>query len=243
MAGNTPPKPIIRIFVSIQKGILMDTMFDTLLQLPLLQGLAPEDFTSILEKVKLHFVKLKPGETIARADSPCNELIFILNGEISATTTSADNLFSMTEHFKAPYLIEPQALFGMYTCYTSKYVATTETNSVYVSKSAVTNHLLKYEIFRLNYLNIASSQAQGLNNKLWGHIPDTLESRICRFILNHLRRPQGPKSLKIKMEDLATIVNDSRNNVSKTLNQMQDKGLLELHRGEIAIPEAERLMV
>ena len=45
------------------------------------------------------------------------------------------------------------------------------------------------------------------------------------------------------MEDLATIVNDSRNNVSKTLNQMQDKGLLELHRGEIAIPEAERLMV
>ena len=33
----------------------METMFDTLLQLPLFQGLAQEDFTCILEKVKLHF--------------------------------------------------------------------------------------------------------------------------------------------------------------------------------------------
>lgn len=31
----------------------MNTMFDTLLQLPLFQGLAQEDFTNILGKVKL----------------------------------------------------------------------------------------------------------------------------------------------------------------------------------------------
>lgn len=92
----------------------MDTMFDTLLQLPLLQGLAPEDFTSILEKVKLHFVKLKAGETIARANTPCSELIFLLNGEVSVTTASADGIYSLTEFAQAPYLIEPQSLFGMH---------------------------------------------------------------------------------------------------------------------------------
>ena len=37
----------------------METMFDTLLQLPLFQGLCHEDFTNILEKVKLHFTKHK----------------------------------------------------------------------------------------------------------------------------------------------------------------------------------------
>ena len=42
----------------------METMFDTLLQLPLFQGLCHEDFTSILDKVKLHFIKHKAGETI-----------------------------------------------------------------------------------------------------------------------------------------------------------------------------------
>ena len=33
----------------------MNTMFDTLLQLPLFQGLAQEDFTNILGKVKSLF--------------------------------------------------------------------------------------------------------------------------------------------------------------------------------------------
>ena len=144
----------------------MDTMFDTLLQLPLLQGLASEDFTSILEKVKLHFVKLKAGETIARANTPCNELIFLLNGDVSVTTTSADGLYSLTEFARAPYLIEPQSLFGIRTNYTAKYVATTEVNSVRVSKTAVTGYLLKYEICRLNYLNIARCQPQSLHKKL-----------------------------------------------------------------------------
>ena len=37
-------------------------MYDTLLQLPLFQGLAHEDFTNILGKVKLHFTKHKAGE-------------------------------------------------------------------------------------------------------------------------------------------------------------------------------------
>ena len=49
----------------------METMFDTLLQLPLFQGLCHEDFTSILDKVKLHFIKHKVGETIIESGSPC----------------------------------------------------------------------------------------------------------------------------------------------------------------------------
>ena len=45
-------------FVSKQKEKHMNTMFDTLLQLPLFQGLAQEDFTNILGKVKLSFTCL-----------------------------------------------------------------------------------------------------------------------------------------------------------------------------------------
>lgn len=219
----------------------MNTIFDTLLQLPLFQGLAVEDFTRILEKVKLHFAKQKTGEMLAQEGTPCNRLIFILNGNIAATTTSAQGHYSLTEYFEAPYLIEPQSLFGLYTTYSAKYTATTPINSISINKEAVINDLLKYEIFRLNYLNIVSSQLQLLNRSTWGKTPDNVEARISNFIRTHLKRLQGSKSLKIKMEDLATIVNDTRNGVSKALNSMQDKGLLELHRGEIVIPAAEKL--
>lgn len=218
------------------------TIFDTLLQLPLFQGLAMDDFTSILGKVKLHFAKQKAGEILAREGMPCDKLIFILSGSVAMTTTSIDRRYSVTEYFDAPHLIESQSLLGLYTTYPAKYTATTPVNSVSIDKTAVLNNMLKYDIFRLNYLNIVSSQLQLLSKSVWSPMGDDVEARICYFIRTHLKRLQGPKSLKIKMEDLATIVNDTRNGVSKALNSMQDKGLLELHRGEIVIPAMEKLL-
>lgn len=220
----------------------MNTMFDTLLQLPLFQGLAREDLTSILGKVKLHFTKHKAGEIILEADSPCDRLMFILKGEVAASTSSADNSYSFTEHFQAPYLIEPQSMFGMNTAYVSTYVAHNEVHTVSINKAFVLSELFKYEIFRINYMNIISNRAQNLNSRFWEKNADSLEKRISCFVLSHIERPTGEKALKIKMEELAQIINDTRMGVSKTLNNMQQKGVLELHRGEIVIPDAAKLL-
>lgn len=218
-------------------------MYDTLLQLPLFQGLAQEDFTNILEKVKLHFTKYKAGKTLIKRETPCEQLVFILNGEIASTTPSADHSYAFTEYFQAPYLIEPQSLFGMSTSYVSTYVTRTEVCTVTIGKAFVMNELFGYEIFRLNCMNIISNRAQNYYNRLWAQTPKGLEAHIIDFILSHAERPWGEKILKIKMEELAYAVNDTRLNVSKTLNHMQNNGLLELHRGEILIPSIEKLII
>lgn len=217
-------------------------MFDTLLQLPLFQGLAQEDFTNILGKVKLNFTKHKAGEVIVKANEVCNKLIFVLKGEILSSTTSADASYSFSEYFQAPFLIEPQSLFGMNTSYVATYTTQTEANTVSINKAFVMNELFKYDIFRLNYMNIVSNRAQNLNNRIWIKTANSLEKQIGNFILTHIDRPIGRKILKIKMEELAQIVNDTRMGVSKALNSMQEKGVIELHRGEILIPDAEKLI-
>lgn len=219
----------------------MNTMFDTLLQLPLFQGLTQEDLTSILGKVKLHFDRHKPGETLLERGMPCNQLLFVLKGGIAACTPAADGTYAVTEQMQVPCLIEPHSLFGMHTTYASTYTTLGEVHTVSISKTFALNELSKYEIFRLNYMNIISNRAQTLNNRLWGSTPKTLRERIGRFILAHTERPAGWKSMKIKMEAMAQIVNDTRNGVSKVLNDMQEEGLVELHRGEIFIPDAARL--
>lgn len=221
--------------------MIMDTMFDTLLQLPLFQGLAQEDFTNILAKVKLHFTKYKGGELIAGKDSLCDRLTFMLQGVISATTLSADSSYAFTEYYTAPYLIEPQSLFGMKTCYAATYASEGESNAISIDKPFMMRELFKYDIFRMNYMNIVSNRVQVLHGNLWAGCADGLEERISAFIMSRAERPNGMKMLKIKMEELARILNDTRANISKTLNAMQDKGLLELHRGEILIPRIEKL--
>lgn len=220
----------------------METMFDTLLQLPLFQGLCHEDFTSILDKVKLHFIKHKAGETIIESGSPCTQLRFLLKGEVSIVTNSKENIYTVIERMEAPYLIEPQSLFGMNTNYNSSYIAHTEAHTVSISKAFVLSDLFNYEIFRLNYMNIVSNRAQNLYSRLWEESTQDLKSKIIRFFLLHCEKPQGEKIFKIKMDDLARYLDDTRLNTSKALNELQDNGLVELRRKEVLIPDAQRLL-
>lgn len=166
----------------------METMFDTLLQLPLFQGLCHEDFTSILDKVKLHFIKHKVGETIIESGSPCKQLCFLLKGEVSIVTNSKENIYTVIEQMEAPYLLEPQSLFGMNTHYTSAYVAHTEAHTVSISKAFVLSDLFKYEIFRLNYMNIVSNRAQNLYSRLWEEPTQDLTEKIIRFFCCIVKR-------------------------------------------------------
>lgn len=216
-------------------------MYDTLLQLPLFQGLCQEDFTNILDKVKLHFTKHKAGETLLESGTPCDRLVFILKGEISTITTSRNEAFTFVEHIEAPYVIEPYSLLGMNVNYTSSYIARTEVDTITISKAFVLMHLLKYDIFRLNYINLISSRAQNLYARLWEETPQSLEEKIISFILIHTEKWQGEKILKVKMDDLARCLDDTRLNVSKALNSLQEQNLLSLHRKEIQIPNAEAL--
>ena len=54
-------------------------------------------------------------------------------------------------------------------------------------------------------------------------------------------KPEGEKILKIKMEDLANLIDETRINVSKVLNDLQEQGLVQLSRKEISIPALEKL--
>ena len=44
------------------------------------------------------------------------------------------------------------------------------------------------------------------------------------------------------MRQLANEINDSRLDVSKTLNEMEEEGLLILSRGKITVPAIERII-
>ena len=45
------------------------------------------------------------------------------------------------------------------------------------------------------------------------------------------------------MNQIALEVNDSRLDVSRVLNKMQEEGLIHLYRGRIGIPSLERLIM
>jgi CRP-like cAMP-binding protein len=219
----------------------MVAMYDNMLQLPLFQGICREDFTKILERIKLCFLKCEVDKNIVHAGDVCDKLIFLLSGEI-VSSFSFEKDFIFAECLPAPYLLDPYFLYGVNVRFVSSYTAHTEIELLIIEKSFVTNELFNYEIFKLNYLNTINSYAQIFHTCLRKGIPDTAEDKIVNFILTHSTRPNGKRRIKVKMTRLAQYLNETRMNISKALNTFEEKGLIELHRKEIIIPEIEKLI-
>lgn len=218
------------------------TMYDKLLLLPLFQGLGEEDLTRILEKVKLHFRKYPADSYIISREQSCKELIFVLEGSIQAETTDEEFHFSLYETLDSPCILEPYSLFGMQTAYHSSYRTLTEAGVLSIDKGYVLSILSQYEIFRLNMLNMLCNRAQTVRLRSWNtHVGNTLQ-KIVNFVYLRSTQTSGHKQLRIRMEDLATLIDDTRINVSKALNELKAAHLVDLGRKAIDIHDMEALL-
>jgi CRP-like cAMP-binding protein len=220
-------------------------MYETLIQLPLFQGMNRADFSFFMGKVQLDFVQYKEGEIIIKRGALCEQLIFVVRGTVVSYNSSMvgrRTLYTVMESISAPYLIEPQSLFGKSTRYVASYTAGTEVGLFIVSKMFVFDELAKHPIFRLNLINLICSKTQYSYTRLWRTLPDGVAARIAHFILTHIETPTGEKRIKIKITELARIVNESRYAVSTALFQMEQAGLLEMRGGLIIVRDVTGLL-
>ena len=219
------------------------TMYDKLLKLPLFQGLSKNDLTVILEKVKVEFRSYSPKEYIIKQNTPCTELIFLLDGRVRACVTDTTYKYSLCEEISDQLIIEPYSLFGMRPFFNASYKAETDVNTLVLKKEYILPLLCKYDIFNLNYINLLSNRAQTMQQKLWNtHIGSTLE-KIVNFLALRCMLQYGTKELSITMEDLANLLDDTRINVSRALNRLQELGYISLSRKVIKINDLKDLIL
>lgn len=218
-------------------------IYDQLLQFPLFQGMSRDDLEIIAGHIRFGFVKVAAGKSIVRVGDPCTQLCFLINGTVKVETFGDEHRYAVTEQLSAPYILQQEAIFGYYQCYTHSFTALTDVNLLTIAKEEVFRLLEDFLVFRLNTVNQFATRIQKQSLQMWRRCPVTLRERLIRFLIQHCAYPAGPKTFHILMEQLAEELNDSRLNVSRVLNQLQKEGLVSLHRGRIDIPQLERLLM
>ena len=218
-------------------------IFDKLLQFPLFQGMSRDDLELVAGHTRFGFSKVQQGKIVVKEGAACTRLCFLINGTIRVESRSDDRSYRVVEQMLAPYILQPEAIFGYNQRYTQTIVALTDTSFITIDKEEVVRLSEDFLVFRLNLLNIFATQSQKLSHQSWRQCPSSLRERIIRFLVQHCVYPAGPKTFHILMNQLADELNDSRLNVSRALNQMQHDGLLSLYRGRIEIDSLERLLM
>lgn len=218
-------------------------LYDKLLQFTLFQGMSHADLMEVVTHTKIGFHKFPKGRCLAAAGDPCSRLTFLINGAVQSEHVADNHAYRVTERLQAPFLFEPERLFGIHQQYLNTYTTLSDVNLITIDKQEVLLLLETQLVFRLNMLNMMATDTHRLLHQPWRTCPKTLQERLTHFFFAHCQYPAGAKTFYILMRQLADLLNDSRLDISVALNQMQDKGLLTLHRGRIEIPMIERLLM
>ena len=217
-------------------------LLDKLLQFPLFLGMSRDDLEIVAGHTRFGFLKLDAGKTVVKSGDNCNQLHFLINGNLRVRTYSDDYGYSVEEQMQAPNILQLESVFGYYQRYTHDFIAQTDVNFITIDKEEVMRLTEDFLVFRLNILNHFATLTQKKMRQVWTRPPQSLEDRVIRFLVQHSTYPAGHKVFNILMTRLADEVNDSRLNVSRVLNEMQHKGMILLGRGKIDIPQLERLL-
>ena len=215
---------------------------DTLTALPLFQGIGKSELTQFSTSVPLRIVQYAEGENLAEQDHPCRQLILAFRGTIGMRTRSDNNRFAFYERLQSPVALQPEALYGITPRYTHTYTAQTDIRALINPKDGVTLLFSRFEVFRLNMINLLSTYIYRQGSWLWHNLSGNTEKRIVNFIHSRSVYPAGEKILEISMEDLGLQINEPRMNVSRALNRLQKENLVLLKRRKIIIPALEKLI-
>lgn len=211
-------------------------------RLPLLQGISSTELLAWEDALRLEPDELPPsGLPLIRQGEPCSSLICLIGGELEKEHHSPDGIYATRCLLKAPAVVEVDRLFGLTPTYEHSYRAVTDVKMLSIRKSALSSHLMKSEVFRLNLLNMLSALAQKRAAALRPLQPESPEERLRLFLRNLFPDCEGKAEVIIQMKDLAHFIGHSRLITSQVLNRLADEGFIRLGRGHFTVFDIEKV--
>lgn len=222
--------------------ISLTKKYELLTKLPLLQGLSGKELAHIESVIGMEVNEVPTMKRpLIRQNDPCTHLIFLTTGKLVRQYESDDGLYTTRTIIQAPALLEPYNLYGLDCRFRSSYTPLQDVSIITVKKRDVMQHLMKIDIFRINYFNLLSAIIHKKESLLQPQCNLTVNQKIGTFLQRQFIDCEEQGEVAIKMTDLAEYIGETRLNTSRALNQMEEAHMIELKRSLIVIPEVKRL--
>jgi len=222
--------------------ISLTKKYELLTKLPLLQGLSGKELAHIESVIGMEVNEVPTMKRpLIRQNDPCTHLIFLTTGKLVRQYESDDGLYTTRTIIQAPALLEPYNLYGLDCRFRSSYTPLQDVSIITVKKRDVMQHLMKIDIFRINYFNLLSAIIHKKESLLQPQCNLTVNQKIGSFLQRQFIDCEEQGEVAIKMTDLAEYIGETRLNTSRALNQMEEAHMIELKRSLIVIPDVKRL--
>ena len=128
-------------------------LYDSLQNSPIFQGLTSDNLLQIIGQTKFTSRKIAAGDTIKDEGEKCNRLALVTSGQAKSIAHADDRSYTFEENVAAPYMLQPECVFGLHTHYTRTFIATKTCDTVEIDKNDLMRISDEFIIFRMNLIN------------------------------------------------------------------------------------------
>lgn len=204
----------------------MKSIYETLMSLPLLNGVSAERMRQIVSSIPLHFLKYPAGDTLFGAGAPSTHLFFIINGSVRVTVSNSSGRFKVSQTLTGPDVIAPEYLFGRHTTFPCSAVAIESTGVLQIAKGDFISLLRSDDVILFNYLNYLAAGSQSRIDGILSLTDGQLEERIAYWIAALTQRSGSDIVLECRQRDLCSFFGVQRSAFNATLESMAARGII-----------------
>lgn len=191
----------------------------------------------------IHYQKKSypPDTIIAQRKDRCQVLNILLEGSVSGEMYDLSGKTIKIEDIHAPEPFASAFLFGDKQEYPVNVQTISSVEIIQIPKSDVIALIQKNTTFLNNYLDMISKRTQLLAEKFWFHNFKTIRQKVANFLLDNCDKDQMLVKTMYKQHQLADLFGVTRPSLTRTINQLENEGLIAYKQGEIIIKKIAEL--
>ena len=220
----------------------MESMFEKLMELPLLQGVSRDKLSELIEKTPFHFVKYNAGEKVVTANEQCTHIRFIISGDVRIDLPSSNRRVVVSETLSGPNVIGPDYLFGRNTFYPFNATAIGDCGILQIVKADFINILMSDKVFLFNMLNVLSRNSQKITFGIMALSSGTIAERLAFIITSLTQKGSKDITLTYRQKDLCSILGVQRSSLINSLEQLKREGVIDYDMSEIKVRSRDVLL-
>ncbi|HCO70362.1 MAG TPA: Crp/Fnr family transcriptional regulator [Mesotoga infera] len=185
----------------------------------LFEGIKVGQLERIFENVNHRITSFLAGELIEEQNSPCDEMLILLQGHTKAQMQDFSGKVITIETMEAPSILASGFLFASKNVIPVDIVSTDNCAVLYIERDGILWLCREYEVFLRNLLRDMGDRLATLAEKVWMLSLNTLNQRLANFLLKQSDDLGSEFELKTTKEELADALGVARPSLSRVFSE------------------------
>jgi CRP-like cAMP-binding protein len=204
-------------------------IYEKLTQNALFRGLDEMEVRGLLEEISYTRRRFRSNGTIACEGDPVDGLMLVLSGRVRGEMIGHSGKVLKIEYIESRHALAAAFVFGEQQRFPANIVADCDTECVFLRKQALLRLVSVNGTVLHNFLDIISTQAQFLSDKIHLLAFQDIKGKIAAYLCKELKDvPAGEKNIHLKHShtELSELFGVTRPALSRALRQMHRDGIL-----------------